>query len=214
MNKNYLITLLVLFVVVLAFNIYRDNGVVEEQIITNADFRNGEFPLNDETWRRLTLDDLGNIQFNFRVDPNGYVLVERSLVPEDDIALEKIYVLMLKTDYEEFVQSIEPREDPPAITVYIFKNIQNMFPWEWAQHHQLYSNIKSDPEISDVVVGGANTIRYKTNGLYQAENVIVAHGGYIYLLSGAYLNEDSLIRNDFKNLISDLRFVAPRDTSL
>lgn len=212
MNKNYLIILFVIFVAALAFNIYRDNSaIVEERPVVSEDFRNGEFPVSDETWRRVTLDELGNLQFDFRVVPDGYILVERSLVEEDDKDLQKIYVLMLKKDYEELMASTDAREGPPAITMYIFENRQNMFPSQWAQNHQLYTNLNDDTRTTDVVVGGANAIRYMTDGLYQAENVVVAHGGYVYLFSGAYLAEDSLIRNDFKKLVNDVRFVAPRE---
>lgn len=207
MNKNYIITVFVIFVAVLAFNVYRNNGTVENQQVVNENFRNGEFPLNGETWRKVTLDEFGGLQFDFRVEPDGYTVVERSLVEEDDADLEKIYVLMLKKDYEDLVSSTEPREGPPATTMYIFKNVDNMFPLEWAQEHDLYSNINDDLVVSDIVVGGANAIRYATDGLYRANNVVVAHGGYMYLISGAYLEQNDRYQQDFSMFMNSIKFV-------
>ncbi|PIR38305.1 MAG: hypothetical protein COV34_01715 [Candidatus Zambryskibacteria bacterium CG10_big_fil_rev_8_21_14_0_10_42_12] len=206
MKKNYLITVLVLFIVVLAFNKFTE----PQEEVPSADLmRNGTYTINDEMRRRVTLDDFGGIQYEFRTEPNGYILVEQGLVEGDDADLQKIYVLMLEKDYAEFTDSTEPREGPPAITMYIFENSQIMFPLQWAQNHAIYSNINTAAlDVAEVTVGGANTIRYTADGLYMTDNVVVAHGGYVYVISGAHLANNDVYQQGFENLVKSIKFVA------
>lgn len=58
----------------------------------------------------------------------------------------------------------------------------------------------------DAVVGGANAVRYMVDGLYRNDTAVVAHGGYIVMFSGAFLEEDSHIRRDFIDLLDSVEF--------
>lgn len=206
MKKNYLITVLVIFIIVLAFNKFTE----PQEVVPDSDLmRNGIYTINNEVYRRVTLDDFGGMQYEFRTEPDGYILVEQGLVEGDDEDLQKIYVLMLKKDYDEFAQSSEPRERPPAITMYVFENSNNMFPLQWAQNHAIYSNINAATlDVANVVVGGANALRYRSDGLYMSDNIVVAHGGYMYLISGAYLADNDMYQRGFENLVKSVAFVV------
>jgi hypothetical protein len=62
-------------------------------------------------------------------------------------------------------------------------------------------------EVESTVVGGANAVRYKADGLYASENVVVAHGDHVYVITGQFMDEDSDIRKDFGPLVASFRFV-------
>jgi hypothetical protein len=143
--------------------------------------------------------------FAFDYPPDRYVLEE---VNRSDAAaeLEKTIVLTPREDAERELP--QGGEAPPTITLRVFGNVNRQQPLTWADAHMAYSsiNLKVGP-IANTVIGGAKGIRYTNDGLYRAENVIVGHGGRIYMATGAYLDEDSDLRRDFKPIVDSIRFL-------
>ena len=142
----------------------------------------------------------------YREDPYGYRADVFEPRAEDDPAFEKAVVFMLKEDFAQ-LQSDVPREGPPTISISVYKNEAGSAAREWAESHPQFSNVPlMIGESRDVRFGGAQGIRYMVDGLYPMDTVILAHDARIYIVSGAYLDENSLQRQDFGPLLDSMMF--------
>lgn len=145
--------------------------------------------------------DIG-IAFDY---PAGYYM-EEAIMPTTDY-LHHIS-LFHPDDYQSVINPPAGGEGPPAIAINVFANSKNQFPLAWAEENISYSDINlKQGEVSEAVVGGANAIRYAADGLYASEKVVVAHGGFIYVFTGQYLDVDSALKRDFGPLIDSVRFI-------
>lgn len=145
------------------------------------------------------------LEFTYRPGPEGYVLEQRTPSPSEE-GPERVIVLMRSQDVAQGAP--EGGEGPPVIAIQVFRNAQNQFPLQWAQENVQYStfNLKRGEE-SSIVVGGANAIRYMADGLYASENVVVAHGDFMYVITGQFMDEHSDLRRDFDPLVQSLTFI-------
>lgn len=148
-------------------------------------------------------DQNSGLKFSYKSGPEGYVLEEVSPSGSG----EELKWLVL-TPTKEVASSVVNGEGPATITVGIFQNSKNRHASVWAMENTIHSNYNlKRTEPTEAVVGGANAVRYMSDGLYATENVVVAHGGFIYVLSGMYLDENSQIRRDFLALVDSVSFV-------
>jgi hypothetical protein len=168
-------------------------------ISNNKNIRSSDDQL--ETYSRA---DIG-LEFDYRTGPSGYVLDER--IPAD-LGEELIRFIILHQAKDTQSETPVGSEGAPVISIAVLANPAKQFPGVWAEAHLPYSNInlKSGP-VEETVVGGANAIRYVADGLYASENVIVAHGGNIYVITGQFLDQNSNLRSDFTPLVESIRFI-------
>lgn len=145
------------------------------------------------------------ITFEYPESDEGYTLTD--LNTKNTPLLEKAVVLGRKRDTLADTAAM-PLESAPAIAVSVYKNTDNEALRDWVNSHKLYSNIslKVD-EPADLTIGEANAVRYTTDGLYRADNVIIAHGGNMYVLTGSYLDENAQIHKDFLSLLGTIEFI-------
>jgi hypothetical protein len=158
-----------------------------------------------EEYRTYSQSDIG-LEFHYPEGPKGYVVDER--MPADlDTGLIKNIIL---TRTEDANQELPVGgESSPAIVISVFENTKKQFPRTWADENIQYSNINLIMgESEEVVVGGANAIRYVADGLYVSENVVVAHGDHMYVIAGQFMDQDSPIRHDYHALIESIRFIS------
>lgn len=147
------------------------------------------------------------LQFEHKVGPAGYV-VQEMLPSEPRNNLEGTIILFRTEDYENLENTPVGGEGPPVIAMYVFENVKKQFPRAWADENIQYSNINLNfGDVNEAVVGGANAIRYKADGLYASENIVVAHGEKIYVLTGQYFEENSQIHLDFELLVNSIEFI-------
>lgn len=145
------------------------------------------------------------VQFSYRVGPSGYVLEE---VMPVDLGSGHIKSLMLRRAEDMEKEIPQGGEGPAVMVVSIFENTNKQQSRNWADSHVQYSSINlSFGEVRDVVVGGANAIRYMASGLYSSENVVVAHGDSVYVITGQYMDENSDLRRDFAPLVDSIQFI-------
>lgn len=170
-------------------------------------------PVNEQEgqWATKTDQEIG-FQFEYRDEPNGYLLTDLNWDASTqlpDPRFVKGYQLILKSDYESYAQIEGAHEGPPNITVAVFENQFNQSASMWVDANPIFSQIqvaRTEPD-RDAVVGGTNAMRYLADGLYLNDVVIVAHGGRIYMFSGAYLEEGSQIQRDFQPFLDSAKFV-------
>lgn len=153
------------------------------------------------------VDEKIGVRFLYRTDPHTQMITEIKRGTESDATFVKGYQLALRSDFE----SMEERgagEGPPTITLTVFKNEQKLFPRLWATQFPLQSNIelaRTDPQ--EVLVGDSEAVRYLVDGLYSIDTFVVTHDKYIYVVSGAYMDDNSLIRRDFLSFIESIEFL-------
>lgn len=158
-----------------------------------------EIPLQNEqpieTVQTYSSPTLG-VEFEY---DSEYVVEERNATTSNTI------VLMRSEDVKNIP---EGGEGPPSITVTVLKNTKNQFPSVWAQENKIYSNINLVMgSTTEYVLGGANAIRYTADGLYVSDTIVVAHGENMYVFSGAYMDTNSEIRQDFIKLLATVKFI-------
>lgn len=138
--------------------------------------------------------------------PDQYVLEERPTEQDKDLLLS--LVLIRKEDKDNMKSIPVGGEFLPIMTVYVLKNVAMQQAGIWAQKHPSYSNFNLlTGEVSEQSVGGAQTLRYTADGLYQSDNAVVAHGGLIYVFSGAYTSTTTAIHRDYAALLNTIQFI-------
>lgn len=148
-------------------------------------------------------------EFTYRTAPYGYRLTEVLPGEQGDADLRKVYVLMLEDDYEALQNSPEPREGPPTINIAVYEKTGDASPDEWVAEHPLVLNLDLITSgMYPVTVGGVSGLRFTSDGLYATENVLVEHGGYMFHITGGYLDRESLIAEDFEALLKTVAFIA------
>jgi len=148
--------------------------------------------------------DLG-LEFNYLGGSDGYVVGEKTLTSSD---LGPIKALVLRLTEDTLHEPPVGGEGAPVILVSVFENTKKQFPRAWADENIQYSNINLIMgEVEETVVGGANAIRYMADGLYASENVVVAHGDHVYVITGQFMDQDSPIRHDYQTLVESIRFI-------
>lgn len=206
MNKFIvaLVALTVLVGVFLVFNTYIYQERLDNEIIP-------ELPERDVYLNQFQ-DSSVEVAFDYLDGPDGYVIDDLSAFVGEElqgIEFVKLYRIMNAKEKFELENSEGGREGPPAIQLMVFRNNLNQSASAWVDAFPAFSNIEMVlGEVDrDVVVGGANAVRYTTDGLYQTENVVVASGGYMYHFAGSYLEQRSLIHQDFREMIGSVRFL-------
>lgn len=196
--KNALIALVLLLGIVLVGYVLVQNREVADTV-------------DDATYTTFTDRDTG-VQFAYKTAPDGYVLDDLTSFSREKVEgteVAKVYRIMNAREKAELESSEGGREGPPTINVLVFKNLKNQSASMWVDDFGTFSNIglAVGPVDRDAVVGGAHAVTYRIDGLYQADTVVVAHGGYIYVFSGAFLKEGADIHQDYLKLIDSVEFL-------
>ncbi len=191
MNKkiSYLIILLVIVLIGGYFVFSGDKGVEN---------------LPESSNTTIHSDSEFGFEFSYRTGPDGYVLEE---VRPTDLGTNFIKALILFRTEDTEREMPVGGEGPPVMAVAVFDNPERQSPQVWADTNVQYSTINLKiGDVSETTVGGASAIRYMADGLYVSENLIVANGEHIYIITGQFLDQDSDIRRDFSPLVQSIRF--------
>lgn len=149
-------------------------------------------------------DDALALAFTYRAGPEGY-RVQEVRAPSD--ASTEVGTLVL-VPASEGADSAFAGEGPARITISVYDNTKREWSGQWAQTHARESGLALMwGEVEDMVVGGATAVRFSADGLYAADVVVVAHGGYVYVLRGEYADQAAPSRGDYEQLVRSLRFV-------
>lgn len=165
---------------------------------------------SDYQLEEYQIKNLG-VSFEYKSGLDNYVVDDlSSLIGEQPSGTKVLgaYRVMNTKDKIELETAEGGYEGPPTINLLIFSNNNNQSASMWVDSFPLFSNINlviGDVD-RDAVVGGANAVKYRTDGLYRSDNVVVAHGGYIYHFTGSFMEEQSAIHRDFQQLIDSVEF--------
>lgn len=181
---------IIAFIIVVAVGLYMSLRVDTSKVVQN----------------NATYSDAGvGIEFTYRTGPDGYVVQELTPAPSTSDLIRTV-ILMQTSDANK--EMPEGGEGPATITIQVVKNSKKQHPAVWADAHHIYSNINlKRGEVKEYVLGGANAVRYDADGLYTSDNVVVAHGENMYVITGNYIDIDSDIRTDFISLLESITFI-------
>lgn len=166
-----------------------------------------------QIYKTFSSSELG-IEFQYRDGQDGSVIdgYTLDLIDSDDFNSKELVKTIILIPVSELSNNLKnspvPTEGPPTITIYVVKNLNKEWPAVWAPKNKIFTNMNLQiGELKEDVIGGANAIRYFADGLYRSENVVVAHGENMYVISGMYMDENSLLRKDFEPLLRSIKFI-------
>lgn len=208
MNK-LIIVLAVFIVLVGGFFLFNSYIYHEKQ----SDDANPAAIVDNAVYDTYTDTTIG-LMFEYKTAPDGYVVDDFSeFIGAEDTEVLKVLRVINEREKIELETSAGGREGPPTISLMVFINDANLTASQWIDAVPRFSNI--DFAIGavdrDAVVAGANAVRYRSDGLYQSDNVVVVYGAYIYHFTGSFFEVNSPIHTEFNNLINSLTFI-PTDT--
>lgn len=146
-------------------------------------------------------DAVYGFSFEYRKGPDGYTTLEDTESANSDYVTG--VTLFNTTEYEQFLESTDVREGPPALHVRVYENSESLNAAAWITRNPRESNIEmalGGPE--EEFVGGVNAVQYVVDGLYPINTYVVAHGQYVYVLMGAYREPNDALFTDFEALVS------------
>ena len=193
MKKNYNIILFIIFVLVGGyFVLTRETGI--------------ESPVVESSLQVYSNPQIG-LEFDFKVGSDGYAAVEMN-AEEGEKEFIKTVILMHADDVANLANIPEGSEGSPVMAVLVFKNIKKLSSRAWALANPNFSNINAKQgEVADALVGGAEAVRYMSDGLYASEIFVVANGENVYVFTGMFIDEESALRRDFPPLVESVRFI-------
>ncbi len=201
MSKNTYLVLAMLCLFAAGLTFYYGSTVSTKEIAKRA--------VSEASSTQYVANDVG-VTFDYLSGEGGYTVAQPTVeyVP----SLEKLVVLSRENEDILANAAAVPLETSPTITLTVYKNAKLEQPSSWVNNHKMYSNIElKTVEPKALTIGGADAIRYTTDGLYRTDNVVIAHADYIYLFSGAYLSEDSAIHKDFLALLGTIEFIPTKE---
>ena len=197
MKNTYIILFIAFVVIVGGYFVYK-----------NQDFTNEIKEMETENERPTGgfFSDILNFGFDYPSGPDGYVL-ENSETNDTNPNFVRSFLLMRSDDKNNIDKIPVGGEWPPMITILVLKNPENKTPAIWAEANKNYSNINlKTGDVVDFTIDGNSAIRYTADGLYMSDNVVVASGENIFVISGAYMDQESAIYKDFSTILSTVTF--------
>ena len=163
-------------------------------------------PEDAATYETAEVNEHG-LQFEYRIDPEPYRMTGVGRTGDELTHFQYRYELMLESAYDELQASDEPREGPPTITVTVYDNPDELDPTDWGPEMGQFADLDTILDEPDFVsVDGVEGTQYMADGLYVADVVWVASGGFLYRFAGEYIDDRDDIRDDFWFLIDSVQF--------
>jgi hypothetical protein len=175
MNKKFQLVLGVIVLIVIVFFLaqIKVNDRVPSQNIKTPIMQKYEDP------------SLG-ISLEYRVEPDGYTLIEQPREIDEPLDFIKFISLENTQAYQGLLQDIKngvPRDGNPAFSIRVFNNREDLSLKEWVQQNKWSNYGSSTGEIKEIMVGGLPGITYKVDGLYFGETYVVENDSKIYVIS-------------------------------
>ena len=163
----------------------------------------GDSEQMDPVTETIESDEFG---YQFTYPRDTYVYIEGEESQHADFLSG--FMLFDQEEYQEFEESTEPREVPPAIAVRVYDNSDNLSASVWAMQNPRESNSElafGEPE--EAVVGGANATHFVADGLWPINTYVVANGDNVYVLTGMYPDQEAPIYQDFQDIVDSFMFI-------
>jgi len=103
---------------------------------------------------------------------------------------------------------------PPTITITLFQNNLDNYTARSFVEGTSFSNFKlSDSNLTEVTIDEEPGLRYKADGLWQSNNVVVAKPQFVYMFTGFYNSPEDEIVGVFEDILKTVKFSPRTPTS-
>lgn len=202
MSTRNLFVLIILLVVAVGAFLYFKGG----SLINLEKSGNKEYVKDGVTYQGYWNADIG-LGFSYKKDPNGYTLLDKDILTVAFPGIEKYMTLINGEDYHTLLHDKGSHDGPPFIHFMIFKNASNLNVADWLKQNGKNVGYVDGKTVTSVEsLGGADGLRYKADGLYMQDIVVMSNNYNIYVFSGDYPEESASIRTDFLDLLKTLEF--------
>lgn len=200
--KKYLILGAVVLALLVGYYIYIPNNNYKVVGSTPTDTKTEESSVGEMSVYRNT--ELG-YEFVYPDGAGGYIMLENN--DSNDRNFVSGLSLVNKVEYEAFKASTEPTEGPTSMSLRVYTNPENLSPKEWAEVKTLETNYDLVyGHTQDENIETNNSLHFVAEGLYQIDTYVIMKDGYVYLLTGSYIDTNSEIYRDFQTLVASFTF--------
>ncbi len=153
---------------------------------------------------RYTREDLG-IAFDYKTGVGGYALRNLQPTGPEGLGCSREFHLVRNADVATAQYSDSITDGAPQITILVCNS--DLAPEAWATKHTNYSFFDlKEGAVVDLTLSGAIGVKYFYHGLFPTNLYVLSHRGRVYLISGNYEQEDSVLYRDFFTLLGTLQF--------
>jgi len=185
--KKYVISLIALLVIAggASYFLFKDK-VGNSSISKSGEYKN---------------DKVG-FSFKYKDSDTGYELIDQlEKTPSTNPDVLSAVTLINKADKELIGKGTEPGETPPTLSVLVVKNPNNYSVQEWLEKESGYPNLDFlFDSVKKVTVDGIEGIYLVTDGAYKTQTVVISDKEKVFVMVGAYVQEDSQIYKDFEEI--------------
>ncbi|HEY4477285.1 MAG TPA: hypothetical protein VJB56_01510 [Candidatus Paceibacterota bacterium] len=163
----------------------------------------------ESMWETYTSDKFG-IEFKY---PRNYLLEEKEV--SSSVGTHTALILTADTEENRLLREgkLVGRGGPTSITVDIYSNsTDNLTLTQWIKTRSDSNYRFSDGILTNFLIDEREAVYYHWDGLYKADTATVRSGGYIFAVTGTYVNPDDQIRRDYSQVLTFIKFKSTRDT--
>jgi hypothetical protein len=159
----------------------------------------------DAQTEKYTLPEEG-VAFDYPAGGSGYTVLEMPDAQGEPTPLRTLRLLPTADYLDE--QSRVGGEGSPSWMLTIFSNDQKLQPSQWVQALPNVSNLTlAMSEPVEAVVGGANAVTYRTDGLYPTQVYVIAHANLIYMAQVSFMDEQDRTYTEHQAWINSFEFI-------
>ena len=141
--------------------------------------------------------------------PSSYEFFSELPLEGEVTTLLETFVMYPATEYAAVRSGLVPGEWPPAIRVAVYADPRTEPEIVGTAAADLLAGFTIVGNITERTVLGVSALEFVSDGLYRADNIILAHEGFIFHISGEWVNEDDVQRRDMAQLVSTLELSIP-----
>lgn len=165
-------------------------------------------PPRESMWKAYTSDKFG-IEFKY---PKNYLLEEKEV--SSSIGTHTALIITADTEENRLLREgkLVGREEPMSITVDIYSNsAEKLAPIQWVKTRSDSNYRFSDSVLTNFSIDEREAVYYHWDGLYKADTAVVRSGGYIFAVTGTYVNPDDQVRRDWSQVLTFIKFKSTSD---
>ncbi len=157
-------------------------------------------PDTKSTWKTYASEKVG-ITFTY---PDKYFLEERELGDGHKGHLAIILTEDTKENQDVRESKAPGRDGPVAITFDFYQSPDESSILQWVKENKASNFTLSNGTYVETTLASKPAISYSWDGLYQADNIVVAHQDFIASIVVTYITPEDQIRKDFQEIIKTI----------
>lgn len=198
MNRDIVVGVAIIVVLSITAYFFLERGSVEKEVLPLE-------AVTDESSQKTYSNDTYGVRFEY---PATYYLETKE---ESEPGRTHISIILTEdTDENRMLRegtTTIPREGPISITFDVYQDtIASPTLVEWLKETPASNFDLSDGTFENTTFGGEPAVRYRWDGLYQADTIAVAHGDYILSGTVTFIAPTDSIRSVFESIIKTVTF--------